>query len=487
MNYQSLHELSHALHQKSISAVELTTYYLNRIQTYNTLNVFISVDEENALTEARHADKLLHSGKAPRLTGIPMAHKDIFCTHVMKTTCGSKMLADFQSPYQATLVNRLAANGVVLLGKTNMDEFAMGSTNESSYFGAVKNPWSDDCVPGGSSGGSAAAVAAQLCAFATGSDTGGSVRQPAAFCGISGLKPTYGLISRFGMIAFASSLDQAGIMASSAEDIAIVLEAMAGFDESDSTSAQYEVPSYTKTLLDPINKLRIGLPRCFFHEDVEAPILDAVMAAVKAFEQMGAEIIELDLSMQAYWVPCYYVIACAEASSNLSRFDGVRYGHRSTNANSLHDLIVHSREEGFGPEVKRRILTGTHVLSAGYYDAYYLQAQKVRRLIRDDFNNALSQVDLIIGPTTPTTAFKLGEKISNPTHRYLADIFTVGANLAGLPGLSIPAGLNAAGLPIGLQLIAGHFNEARLLNIAHLYQQQTNWHTIKPNMTLEKK
>lgn len=485
MNLQSLNKLSHALHNKTISSVELTTEYLKRIQRYQALNAFISIDEENALYEAKIADQLLQQNRGTPLTGIPMAHKDIFCTKTMHTTCGSKMLANFKSPYQATLVKHLESQGVVLLGKTNMDEFAMGSTNESSFFGAVKNPWDQTCVPGGSSGGSAAAVAASLSVFATASDTGGSIRQPSAFCGISGLKPTYGLVSRFGMIAFASSLDQAGIMATSAEDIALVLQAIAKFDENDSTSVKAEIPNYKKACVTPLKSLKIGLPRCFLHSDVEPEIQKAVLDAVKLYELSGAEIIDIDLSMQPHWIPCYYMIACAEASSNLSRYDGVRYGHRSTKANTLRDLITHSREEGFGQEVKRRILTGTHLLSAGYYDAYYVQAQKVRRLIRDELKQALSEVDVILGPTTPTCAFKLNEKTLKPTQHYLADTFTVGANLAGLPAMSIPGGFNKAGLPIGIQLIGAHFDEARLLQIAHHYQSQTNWHLMKPNLNGE--
>jgi aspartyl-tRNA(Asn)/glutamyl-tRNA(Gln) amidotransferase subunit A len=482
MNPLSLNKLSHALHSKTISSVELTTDYLKRIREHDALNAFISIDEENALHEAKIADQLLSQNRGTPLTGIPMAHKDIFCTKTMRTTCGSKMLANFKSPYQATLVRHLEAQAVVLLGKTNMDEFAMGSTNESSFFGAVKNPWDQTCVPGGSSGGSAAAVAASLCAFATASDTGGSVRQPAAFCGISGLKPTYGLVSRFGMIAYASSLDQAGIMASSAEDIALILQSIAAFDENDSTSVECEIPNYKKATVTPVKNVRIGLPKCFFHPDVASDIQDAVLEAVKIYENSGAEIVELDLNLHPQWIPCYYMIACAEASSNLSRYDGIRYGHRSTQADTLRELITHSREEGFGREVKRRILTGTHLLSAGYYDAYYVQAQKIRRLIRDELINALKTVDVILGPTTPTCAFKLNETTVNPAQRYLADVFTVGANLAGLPAISIPGGFSKAGLPIGIQLLGAHFDEARLLQIAHHYQLQTNWHLMKPTL-----
>lgn len=482
MNLQSLTEITNALKHKKLSSVELTQHYLNRIRENQALNSFISVDEHHSLAMARIADEKREKNNIHSLTGIPIAHKDNFCTHTLPTTCGSKMLENFTSPYQATLVEQLDAQGVVLLGKTNMDEFAMGSTNESSFFGPVKNPWDISRVPGGSSGGSAAAVAASLCAFATGSDTGGSVRQPAAFCGVSGLKPTYGLISRFGMVAYASSLDTAGIIARTAEDLATILPAIAKWDEKDSTSAYSESVDYLEKIQEPIGKLRVGLPQCFFHNDVDTDIQNAVKQAVNVFEQCGAEIIEIDLSLHAQWVPCYYVIACAEASSNLSRYDGIRYGHRSKHSDSLQTLITQSREEGFGMEVKRRILTGTHVLSAGYYDAYYLQAQKVRRMIRNELNHALNDIDIILGPTTPTCAFNLNETVTSPTQRYLADVFTVGANLAGLPALSIPGGFNSQGLPIGIQLMGSHFSEARLLQIAHAYQQITDWHTMQPSV-----
>lgn len=487
MDFRTLTDLSHALKQKNISSLEITQYYLKQMNTHRHLNALISINEDNALIEAALADKRIHNNQATGLTGIPMVHKDIFCTKSMPTTCGSKMLANFNAPYQATIVQLLENQGVVLLGKANMDEFAMGSTNESSYFGPVKNPWDTTRVPGGSSGGSAAAVAGSLAAFATGSDTGGSIRQPAAFCGITGLKPTYGLLSRYGMVAYASSLDQAGIMAPSAEDLALILQPMAAFDINDSTSAQSPIPDYLKAIREPIHDLRIGLPRCFFHSEVETDIQNTVLEVIKSFEQKGAKIIEIDLSLQPQWIPCYYIIACAEASSNLSRYDGVRFGHRSVQSSTLQELITHSRHEGFGAEVKLRILTGTHVLSAGYYDAYYVHAQKVRRLIRDELKQALTQVDVILGPTTPTCAFKLGEKISNPTQRYLADTFTVGPNLAGLPALSFPGGFNTAGLPIGIQLIGDHFNEARLLQMTHAYQQDTHWHTMKPNLTREQR
>ena len=480
----SLQELSHALKDREISSVELTKQYLGRIEKAKALNAFVTVDEEGALLQAKAADKVLKTGKGHVLTGIPMAHKDIFCTQSMPTTCGSKMLANYYSPFDATLVKRLAESGTVLLGKTNMDEFAMGSTSENSYFGPVKNPWHTGHVPGGSSGGSAAAVAAELVPFATGSDTGGSIRQPAAFCGISGLKPTYGLVSRFGMVAYASSLDQAGPMAQTAEDIALILQAMAGFDVNDSTSASHACPDYITALRQPAKPLTIGLPSCFFHPEVDGDIQKAIRTAVALLEQMGATVVELDLTLHAEWVACYYVIACAEASSNLSRFDGVRFGHRTKDAPSLRELITRSRSEGFGTEVKRRILTGTHVLSSGYYDAYYLQAQKVRRMIRDEILKALSTVDVIIGPTTPTCAFTLGQNQTNPIKQYLSDVFTVAANLAGLPALSIPAGMSH-GLPIGMQILGPHFSEPLLLKLGYEYQQATLWHQMKPSLNRE--
>ena len=474
MHTQSLRALTQSLQTKQLSSVELTQYYLKRIHEAKALNAFISIDEEQALLAAAAADVLLKNGTGKPLTGIPIAHKDIFCTKTMPTTCGSKMLANFYAPYAATIVRRLEEQGTILLGKTNMDEFAMGSSNENSHFGPVKNPWNPKCVPGGSSGGSAAAVAAGLVPFATGSDTGGSVRQPAAFCGISGLKPTYGLISRFGMVAYASSLDQAGALAHSADDLALILQAMAGFDENDSTSARQPIPDYSAALNKPLKSMRIGLPSCFFHSEVATTIQQAIHAAVAIFKEAGATIIELDLTLQSLWVPCYYVIASAEASSNLSRYDGIRFGHRTNQADTLQELIMRSRSEGFGAEVKRRILTGTHVLSAGYFDAYYVQAQKIRRMIQQELVSALSTVDIILGPTTPSCAFELGEKITDPTQRYFA------ANLAGLPALSIPAGFNDNGLPIGMQFIGAHFNEATLLQMAHFYQQNTTWHNARP-------
>lgn len=471
----SLRETVLALQQRQLSSVELVRHYLKVIGNHTGLNAFITVDEEYALQQAALADEALKAGQFGLLTGIPIAHKDIFCTRHLPTTCGSKMLADYRSPYDATVVSRLKQQGTVLIGKTNMDEFAMGSANENSYFGAVKNPWDLNRVPGGSSGGSAAAVAAGLIPLATGSDTGGSIRQPAAFCGISGLKPTYGLVSRYGMIAYASSLDQGGPMAQSADDLALILQAMAGFDAKDSTSVQQTLPDYSASLNDSIKGLRIGLPRCFFSDKVDLTIRETIHAAVKVLCDQGAQVIEMDLTHQPLWVPCYYVIACAEASSNLSRYDGIRFGYRSPKNSTLKELITASRTEGFGTEVKRRILTGTYVLSSGYFDDYYLQALKIRRLIKEELLRALDTVDVIIGPTTPTTAFKLGEKVSDPVQNYLADVFTVAVNLAGLPAISIPAGFSE-GLPVGMQVIGKHFAEATLLNVAHQYQQMTHWH-----------
>lgn len=481
MEQLSLKQLSKALTQGEFSSVELTQHCINKIADNADLNAFISLDEEHALIQAHEADKELKEGTGKLLTGIPMALKDLFCTQQMKTTCGSKMLANFQSPYDATLAIKLNDQGAILVGKTNMDEFAMGSANENSYFGAVKNPWDKERVPGGSSGGSAAAVAAGLIPFSIGSDTGGSIRQPAAFCGISGIKPTYGLVSRYGMVAYASSLDQAGPFAKSAEDLALILQILVGYDKKDSTSVDSLIPDYCSEITKPLNPLRIGLPSCFFQPEVDQGIQQVILNAVKVFESLGAEIVEMELKLQPLWVPCYYVIACAEASSNLSRYDGLRFGHRSSKASNLTELITSSRSEGFGIEVKRRILTGTHVLSAGYYDAYYLQAQKIRRLIQEELTSTLNSVDVILGPTTPTTAFKLGEKIDDPIQNYLADVFTVAANLAGLPALSIPAGTDN-NLPVGLQLMGKHFSESRLLNIAHHYQLNTSWHLASPNV-----
>jgi aspartyl-tRNA(Asn)/glutamyl-tRNA(Gln) amidotransferase subunit A len=479
MHNLKLCELINGLHKRDFSSQELTAHYLGRINKNKTLNAFISLDEEHALKTSAHADQLLQKGQGKRLTGIPMAHKDIFCTKRMPTTCGSKMLANFHSPYNATVVEKLDLEGAILLGKTNMDEFAMGSSNETSHFGPVQNPWNLAHVPGGSSGGSASAVAASLIPFATGSDTGGSVRQPAAFCGISGMKPTYGLVSRYGMVAYASSLDQAGIFAPSVEDLSIVLEAIAGFDPLDSTSANRNIPHYFSQLNQSIDSMKIGLPSCFFNKDLTEDIQHALEEAIKIFEKAGAHIVPIKLSLQDLWLPCYYILACAEASSNLSRYDGIRFGYRTSSAKTLEELIKRSRQEGFGVEVKRRILTGTHVLSSGYFDDYFVKAQKIRRMIQNELLDAFNTVDVILGPTTPSTAFKIGEKQS-PTQSYLADIFTVPANLAGLPAISLPAGLSQ-GLPIGLQLTASHFNEISLFALGHYYQQVTTWHQQKPD------
>lgn len=477
----SLLQLGAALRSKKISSVELTQLYLRRIATLNSeLNVYITVNEEMSLLQARAADVRLEQPKAHALTGIPIAQKDIFCAMDWRTTCGSKMLSNFISPYDAHVIEQFNRAGAVNLGKTNMDEFAMGSSNETSYFGKVKNPWNRNAVPGGSSGGSAGAVSARLCAAATGTDTGGSIRQPAALCGISGLKPTYGVVSRYGMIAFASSLDQAGPMARSAEDLALMLNVMAGFDERDSTSLQREPEDYTRDLNKPLNGLRIGLPKEFFTEGVSADVAHAIELAIDEYRKLGAEVVDISLPNSHLSVPVYYVLAPAEASSNLSRFDGVRYGYRAPEYTNLADMYEKSRAQGFGEEVKRRIMIGTYVLSHGYYDAYYLQAQKIRRLIAQDFSEAFKQCDVIMGPTTPTTAFNLGEKNNDPVQMYLSDIYTIAVNLAGLPGMSVPAGFGSNGLPVGLQIIGNYFAEARMLNVSHQYQQVTDWHTRAP-------
>ena len=480
MQNKSIAQMAADLRLRTYSSVELTRHYLERIARLDpALNSFITVAAESALAAAERADQTLRSGEAGPLTGIPIAHKDIFCTQGLKTSCGSRMLDDFVAPYDATIVERLAAAGAVVLGKTNMDEFAMGSSNETSWYGPVRNPWDAARVPGGSSGGSAAAVAARLCAAATASDTGGSIRQPAALCGVTGIKPTYGRCSRWGMIAFASSLDQAGVMARSAADAAFILDEMAGFDERDSTSADVPVPDYVDALDDDLHGLRIGLPKEYFGAGLDARIGDAVMAAIKEYEALGAEIVEISLPNSPLSVPVYYVVAPAECSSNLARFDGVRYGHRCDNPKDLQDLYERSRAEGFGPEVQRRIMIGTYVLSAGYYDAYYLKAQKIRQLIADDFKRAFEQVDVIMGPTSPTTAFQLGSKMDDPVSMYLNDIYTIATNLAGLPGMSIPVE-PVEGLPVGLQIIGNYFQEARLLNVAHRYQHATHWHQAAP-------
>jgi aspartyl-tRNA(Asn)/glutamyl-tRNA(Gln) amidotransferase subunit A len=480
----SLIELSAALAAGKVSSVELTGLFLSRIEQLDgELNAFITVDPESAMKEARSADARRAAGESGPLLGIPVAHKDIFCTQGLVTSCGSKMLANFVAPYDAHVIENFRTAGAVLLGKTNMDEFAMGSSNESSYYGPVRNPWRTSAVPGGSSGGSAAAVAARMAPVATGTDTGGSIRQPAAFSGICGLKPTYGLVSRYGMVAFASSLDQGGPMGKSAQDLATLLGVMAGFDARDSTSLQRPVEEYARDLDRPLTGLRIGLPREYFGGGVDADVAARVRDAIRWYEQQGAKTVEITLPNTHLAVPAYYVLAPAEASSNLSRFDGVRYGHRAADYADLNDMYSKSRAEGFGAEVKRRILIGAYVLSHGYYDAYYLQAQKVRRLIARDFEEAFTQCDMIMGPTAPSTAFEIGALADDPVQMYLNDIFTIPAPLAGIPGLSIPCGFDAKGLPVGLQLMGSYFSEARLLNAAHQYQKATDWHTRVPTGT----
>ncbi len=480
LHHLSLAELARGLAGGDFSSVELTRACLQRIEAHDRkLNSFITVTAEQALKQAAEADARRRGGDAAPLTGVPYAHKDIFCTRGVRTTCGSRMLENFISPYDATVSERFNAAGLVMLGKTNMDEFAMGSSNETSYFGPVRNPWNTDCVPGGSSGGTAAAVAARLAPFGTGTDTGGSIRQPAALCGITGIKPTYGCVSRWGMIAFASSLDQGGPMTRTVEDAALVLNVICGFDPRDSTSLERPPEDYARDLNASLKGLRIGLPKEYFGAGLDPAVADAVHAAMREFEKLGAVVREISLPNGHLSIPAYYVVAPAECSSNLSRFDGVRYGHRCDKPKDLMDLYCRSRGEGFGPEVQRRILIGTYALSAGYYDAYYLKAQKIRRLIRDDFARAFKEVDLIAGPTSPTTAFKIGEKTSDPVTMYLSDIYTIAVNLAGLPGMSIPAGF-VNDLPVGLHIIGNYFGEARMLNAAHQYQQATDWHERRP-------
>ena len=480
----TLVELAAALRARQLGSRELTEAALARCElAAPALNAFITLAPEQALAAADRADALLASGRGGPLTGIPFAHKDIFCTAGVLTTCGSKMLADFVSPYDATVVERLAAAGIVMIGKTNMDEFAMGSSNETSYYGPVKNPWDLGRSPGGSSGGSAAAVAAGLVPAATGTDTGGSIRQPAALSGITGFKPTYGRVSRYGMIAFASSLDQAGVLTLTAADAALLTGVMAGFDPRDSTSVDRPVPDYSATLEQSLAGRRIGVPKEFFGDGLEAGSATAIRAALAVYERLGATLVDVSLPSLRLSVPTYYIVAPAECSSNLSRFDGVRFGHRAAGVDSLEALYKKSRGEGFGAEVKRRILTGTYVLSAGYFDAYYLKAQQVRRLIADEFRRCFEQVDVIAGPTAPTPAFRLGEKVDDPVQMYLNDIYTIPVNLAGLPGMSIPCGFSThqgVALPVGLQLIGPHFGEAGLFNIAHVFQRETDWHRRAP-------
>lgn len=480
MHTKTLAELSASLEAGDCSSVEMTQHFLDRIERFDdAINSFITRTPERALDQAREADAQRAEGNAGPLTGIPLAQKDIFLTKGVRTSCGSKMLDNFEAPYDATVVERLNQAGMVMLGKTNMDEFAMGSSNETSFYGSVQNPWNTDCIPGGSSGGSAAAVAARLAPIATGTDTGGSIRQPAAMCGITGLKPTYGRISRWGMIAFASSLDQAGPMGQSAEDCALLLQAMSGFDERDSTCMNKPVDDYSTGLEQPLKGLRIGLPKEHFGEGLTADVDAQVQAALKLYESLGAELIDITLPNTHLSVPAYYVVAPAEASSNLSRFDGVRYGYRCEEPKDLTDLYMRSRGEGFGDEVKRRIMVGAYALSAGYYDAYYLKAQQIRRLISNDFVEAFSQVDVIMGPTAPETAFPKGSKNEDPVSMYLSDIFTIAVNLAGLPAMSIPVG-DVNGLPVGMQLIGNYWAEAKLLNVAHRYQMETDWHRAIP-------
>ncbi|MEP3563586.1 MAG: Asp-tRNA(Asn)/Glu-tRNA(Gln) amidotransferase subunit GatA [Marinobacter sp.] len=480
MHNKSVAELSKELESGKISSVELTQQFLDRLKSEDgKYNSFITISEEQALAEAKAADEMRAAGKATAWTGVPFAHKDIFCTNGVRTTCGSKMLENFVPPYDATVTANFKAAGAVCLGKTNMDEFAMGSSNESSFFGAVTNPWGDKRVPGGSSGGSAAAVAARLVPAATGTDTGGSIRQPAALCGITGLKPTYGRVSRYGMIAFASSLDQGGPMTRTAEDAALMMNVMAGFDPKDSTCIDREVPDYTATLNEPLKGLKIGLPKEYFSEQLSPAMEEQVRNAVREYEKLGATVKEVSLPNAKLAIAAYYVIAPAEASANLSRFDGARYGYRCDNPKDLMDMYTRTRAEGFGNEVKRRILVGSYALSAGYFDAYYLKAQKVRRLIQQDFINAFKEVDVMMSPVSPSPAFVQGEKTTDPVTMYLEDVFTIAINLAGIPAMSVPAGF-VDGLPVGLQIIGNYFSEARLLNAAHQFQQVTDWHQREP-------
>lgn len=477
----TIKELSAALSTHQISSQELTTLFLNRIDRINPiLNAMVTIDKEKTIAEAHIADKLREAGKAHVMTGIPYAVKDLFCQKDWRSACSSKMLDNFISPYDAHVIELCRQAGMVTLGRTNMDEFAMGSSNEKSYYGAVKNPWDKNAIPGGSSGGSAAAVAARLAPIALGTDTGGSIRQPASHCGITGIKPTYGVVSRFGMIAFASSLDQGGPMAKTAEDCAMMLNVMAGFDERDSTSLQREKEDYTRDLNKPIDSLRIGIPKEYFSDGLDTDVAHATQQAIAELVKLGAETVEISLPHTELSIPAYYVIAPAEASTNLSRYDGVRYGHRAKEYADLIDMYEKSRSQGFGEEVKRRILIGTYVLSHGYYNAYYLKAQKIRRLIAEDFRQAFTQCDIIVGPVAPTPAFDLNSKTEDPVQMYLSDIYTLSVNLAGLPGLSAPAGFASNGRPIGIQLIGNYFEEAKMLNIVYQLQQHTEWHTQQP-------
>ena len=480
MYKSTLAQLSIALESKKISSEELTRLYIERCNKHNnSLNCFITITEEEALKKARQADKKRASGDYNLLTGIPIAQKDIFCTNGTKTTCGSKMLDNFVAPYDATLIKKMSDAGLIMLGKTNMDEFAMGSSNETSFYGPVKNPWDDCRVPGGSSGGSASAVAARLSPAATGTDTGGSIRQPSSFCGITGLKPTYGRVSRYGMVAFASSLDQGGPMTQTAEDAALIMNIIAGFDEHDSTSTEKPTDNYTEKLNNSIKGLKIGLPKQYFDESLDNNVAEVIENGLKELEKLGAKCVDVELPHTELSIPAYYVVAPAECSSNLSRYDGVRFGHRCKEPKDLSDLYCRSRQEGFGKEVKRRIMTGTYVLSAGYYDAYYIKAQKIRQIISNDFQNVFKNVDIIAGPTTTGVAFKLNEKLNDPISMYLSDLYTVSVNLAGLPAISVPSGFINK-LPVGMQLIGNYFQESLLMNVAHQYQKVTDWHQKIP-------
>ena len=476
----SLKELSEGLKQKKFSSVELTQFYLNRLDLHNSsINAFITIDKDKSLAMAKHSDEIIKEGNQDYLTGIPIAQKDIFCAEGWKTSCGSKMLDNFIAPYDSTVISKFNAVGAVNLGKTNMDEFAMGSSNETSFYGNVKNPWDIKTVPGGSSGGSAAAVAGRLAPAATATDTGGSIRQPASLCGLTGLKPTYGLVSRYGMIAFASSLDQAGPMCHTAEDCAAMMNVMSGHDPKDSTSIQRAKENYLTGISDPIKGLKIGVPKEFFSEGLDPEVEKIIERGINEYKKLGAEIVEISLPNNHLSIPVYYVIAPAEASSNLSRYDGVRYGYRTKEYDDLMEMYCKTREEGFGEEVKRRIMIGTYVLSAGYYDAYYLKAQKIRRLISEDFKKAFENCDVILGPSAPSVAFPIGEKKEDPLKMYMQDVYTISTNLAGLPGLSMPAGLMNE-LPVGIQLIGNYFSEAKLLNIANIFQMNTDWHNLSP-------
>ena len=480
MQNLTLKELSEGLKQKKFSSLELTKFFLNRLDLHNSsINAFITIDKDKSLAMAKRADEIIKEGNQDYLTGIPIAQKDIFCAEGWKTTCGSKMLDNFIAPYDSTVISKFNAAGAVNLGKTNMDEFAMGSSNETSYYGNVKNPWDIKTVPGGGSGGSAAAVAGMLAPAATATDTGGSIRQPASLCGLTGLKPTYGLVSRYGMIAFASSLDQAGPMCHTAEDCAAMMNVMSGHDPKDSTSIEREKENYLTGINNSIKGLKIGVPKEFFSEGLDSEVEKIIEQGISEYKKLGAEIVEISLPNNHLSIPVYYVIAPAEASSNLSRYDGVRYGYRTKEYDDLMDMYCKTREEGFGDEVKRRIMIGTYVLSAGYYDAYYLKAQKIRRLISEDFKKAFEKCDVILGPSAPSVAFPIGDKKEDPLKMYMQDVYTISTNLAGLPGLSMPGGL-MNNLPVGIQLIGNYFSEAKLLNIAHIFQTNTNWHNLTP-------